>query len=208
MKTARFLFAMISCGSLALGLGFAAQTPNQPSKPASSATRLETGSDRTLDQKHRTEAQGKDERTEGKHPEGKQGGGRDSDRSGKAVAKPGSPTRPPNLNPGARDPNRPGHPGQRPVGSAQTKSALAKDGDCRRTAASTLAGPRQESGRINQTDNPRRPTMVSAAAGPSAGLSLNPGRNPRAGSAAIGGLANSSAKNTAVISGTGMRHRP
>lgn len=204
MKTARLLFTMICCGALAaLTLGFASGTP-----PAASRTRPQTSSDRTPDEKHRAQAQSKGQRIEGGRSEGKQGEARAANKRAKAGAKPAPPSLRPNLHSRDRDPKRRDHPRQRPVGIAQAKSVPMKDGDDRRTDTSRAADPRGERGRTNKTDNPRRATAASAAAGPAAGPSLSPARNPRVGRAAIGGRASTSGKNTAVISGTGMRRRP
>jgi len=208
MKIARFVFAMIGCGALALRPGFAADTPNHPSEPPRPESRPQTGSDRMPDDKLPNRPQGQGERNEGKNSAGKQGESRPSSGSGQTDAKPVPFSHRPNQHPRGREPNHRDNPGQRPVASAHTKTMPAKAADTRPTSLGNPTNSLKDRGHGKNIDNARRPTLVSAAAVPSVGLSLNPGRNPRASPVAIGGLPNPNTKNTAVIWGTGMRHRP
>jgi hypothetical protein len=96
-----------------------------------------------------------------------------------------------------------GHPGEKRTNNAQTKSTSANAAELHQPGLNKSAGGAKAGSMINERENQRRL--------PVAGLSGTPPPNQvhrhGPGPAIIGGPTISRARNTAVINGTGMKHK-
>jgi hypothetical protein len=180
MKTVRFLLPIVGFGALSLGLGFA-----EPSGPA----RERAPSERPLEGKH----------FEQKPGESHASGMSNQNKGTKTTAKGHSGPKLPQL----FQPNG-GHPGEKRTNSAQTKGTSANAPGLHQPGLNKFAGGVKAGSMINEMENRRRL--------PVAGLSGTPPPNQlvhRRGPAPplIGGPTLLTARNTAVINGTGMKHK-
>jgi len=87
----------------------------------------------------------------------------------------------------------------------QTKSTTGKAVDLHQYGSNKAAAAAKDGATISKSENHRGLPVTGHSTSPPP-TQAAPRRIP--GPASIGGLANSSAKNTAVINGTGMKHGP
>jgi hypothetical protein len=199
MKMLRFLFAAVGFGALCLGLSLAAEASDPPRQPASSETRVKGAVDRPADPGQ------KDQPLAGREQAvGKQSGHKPEERP-----VPESATKTDKRHPGRKPPlplqGKDENAAGEPTRNAQTTTASANAAGPHRPVLNTSAGTVKAGTTINKTQDhlgwplarlssPAPPSQVVAHRGP--------------GTAIIGGPAGSSARNTAVISGTSVKHRP
>jgi hypothetical protein len=207
VKTLRFLFAAVGFGALAVGHSFATELSDPLRQPASSEDRAKAAVDRPADSGRksraltgREQANGKPaEHTPDQHPV-----------SETSVRTRGTQTTD-KHHPGRKLPQplqgKDEHPGAKQTSNVQPPTASAKTADPHRTGLNTSENAAKPGLTINKMED-HRPLPVARLSS----LALVPPSQaaPRRGSgpAIIGGPAGSSARNTAVISGTGLKHRP
>jgi hypothetical protein len=179
MKT-RFLFTLAGLGALTLGLGFAQASGASQKAP------------------YRTRPDGKpsDQQQGESHASGtsSQAGGT------RATAKGHAGPKLPQLFQGNG-----GRPGQKPTNNARSRSASPGAAELHRPGLNQAAGGAKAGSLINEMQNQRRLSALGLSGAPPPSLAL-PYRGP--GPALLGGPAFLSARNAAVINGTGMKHRP
>jgi hypothetical protein len=205
MKTARFLFTIVGFGALTLGLGFASEPSRQPSGQGPSED--QAASKRPVGLTQGNPVRGKAAPTEGQHSESKD----DSHASEKSrqagpiqkatpTHRPGQ-DRPKQVAKGYEDPA-----GQR-VDKIQTKRPSVKDlpqPGLNKAAVGAKPGLMMKTAGNQRQQFPRLP-VGSGTTAPLSGVVRGRGAAP----ASIGGLTVASARSTAaVISGTGMGHKP
>jgi hypothetical protein len=185
MRTTRFLIAIIAFGAFTLGPGFAGEPSNPAPGRAPSENRAKTTGDPSLRARHGEE-----------HPVS----AKSSQSSGtKTTAKP----RPGPKLPQAFQANG-GHPGEKRSNNAQTKGTSANAAELHQPGLNKSAGGAKAGSIVNEMEKQHRLAV--------AGLSGTPVPNQVVhswvpGQAFIGGPAISSARNTAVLNGTGMKHK-
>jgi hypothetical protein len=205
LKTIRFIFTTIAVGALTLGLGLAGETSDQAREPALSEHEAKTTSDRPPGAGHGVQPRAARERADGKHLEDQRDEGPASGKSSRT-----SGTKPiakhhagPNLS--QRLQGNGEHPGEKLANNAQIKSRSGNAAGLPQHGSDKSAGVAKAGSTSNKMENYRGL--------PVAGLSTPPPPNAVVrrrgpGPAIIGGSANSSTMNTAVINGTGMRRKP
>jgi hypothetical protein len=185
MRTTRFLIAIIAFGALTLGPVFAGEPSNLAPGWAPSENRAKTASDRSPGARRGEERPVSAKRTQSSGT--------------KTTAKP---------HPGLKLPQafqaNGGHPGEKRTDSAQTKGTSANAAELHQPGLNRSAGGAKAGSIVNEMEKQHRL--------PVAGLSGTPLPNQVAhswvpGQAFIGGPAISSARNTAVLNGTGMKHK-
>jgi hypothetical protein len=208
MKTVGFLFTVVSWGLFLPGLSLAQPSPQAPEQ-APSGTRSQSAKDPHLDEGQGAHTQGKGERTEG-----------DIVTRSKLTAPPLAPAakparerQPPSIfPPRSESKSFPGSRGR----SAERRGAIEQSRSTSRTAAiprqlgfSQPAGAAKDRLMNNTTEKQLNRPALSPPPSHFSALPVNPapGRGPAP--AIIGGPTSSlRGKNTAVINGTGMEHRP
>jgi len=186
MKTTRLLITVVALGAFALGPGFAVEP--------SSRARL------------RVPAENRARKTDDRSP-----GARHTD-EGPAAAKSGKPkgtktTAKPHPAPKLPQSSQANgaHPGEKPTNDAQTKGRSASAPELHQPGMSKSAAVARTGSMINETANQRRLPMAGLAGSPMPRQVARPWASSQG---FIGGPTVWSAKNTAVIGGTGMRRRP
>jgi hypothetical protein len=204
MRTAHFLSLLAGFGALALGSAFADESAQPLPQPAPSDNRSKPTSERPPVEGSSAQpgfgGEQRDAKSLEDQPEGRLASRRGSQSGTGATARhqPGSKLPQPLQVPGQ-------HPGANGTAHAQTKGAEGNAADLHRPRLNTPAGSAKAGSALNKMEGqPRLPV---------AGLSTPAPRNqvvPRLGPgpAIIGGFANSSARSTAALNGTGMKHKP
>jgi hypothetical protein len=98
-----------------------------------------------------------------------------------------------------------GRPGQKPTDNARSKNTPPGAAELHRPGLNQSAGGAKAGSMINEMQSRRRLSALGLSGAPPQSLAV-PYRGP--GPAILGGPALSSARNTAVINGTGMKHKP
>ena len=204
MRTPCFLFAAFIFGASTLGLSFAGEPAVQPREPVSSENRAKAADDRPADAGQQVQPRAGREQTDGKQADHKPA---ERPGSGKSAQTSGTRT---------TDKRRAGPKLPQPVQVKGGEHTGVKQTINTTTTAGNAAGPHQPAvnasaaaaktgSTINKMEDHRGPPAAHlySQAPPSHEV---PHRGP--GPAIIGGLPALSARNTAVINGTMMKHKP
>jgi hypothetical protein len=173
-------------GALTLDLGVAGQPSSQPPDRAPSENRAKTTGDRSPRARHGDEGPASTKSS--------QSGGT------KTTAKPHSGPKLPQPFQGTG-----GHQGEKRTNNAQLKGASANAAELHQPGLNKFAGGVKGGSMINEMEKQHHLAVAGLSGTPPLNQVLHP-RGP--GPAFIGGPAMLSARNTAVINGTAMRHRP
>jgi len=201
MKTAHFISTLVACGALSLGPALA----GEPSNPGPETAPSKVTGARPPEAGHGLQPGAGKERSEGERSEQERDEshafGNSSRTSGaKSTAKTHSVHKLPQSFRGNG-----GRPGEKRINNAQGKSTSGNVGELHQPGLNKSSGGAKTGGMVNEMEDQRHL--------PAAGLSgtrppnlVVPYRGP--GPAAIGGPALYSARNAAVITGTGMKRKP
>jgi hypothetical protein len=205
MKTARFLFTMVGFGALTLGLGFAGESSRQPVGQGPSEN--QTASDHHGDQEPGNRGHGNRDLADEKHSNSNDNRHVSQKSSQAGPIKEAIPTHRDDQDRPKQVTNSQHDSGEKRVDNAQTKRASVNDPHQPGLNQPVIAA--KDGWMMNKTGKPREPLARLPVGGGATALSpvVVHGRVPAP--VIIGGLAASSAKNSAaVINGTGMRRKP
>ncbi len=203
MKTLRFIFVVVGCGALARGLG-AAETSGQGLEPAPAENRSQSIGDHSLEPGRVTEGEENRALRVGEQAHGKQDGNRVSDKSGLAGARKAKPKPYSGQERGKPAASNRDH----SVGKGADQTTLKNAAGTHQPALRQSDGAPKEGPTKNMNSKPSsQPALPSSGQLPV--LPVNPTHNRGPAPAIISGSTiSSTARNTAVINGTGLKHKP
>jgi len=192
MRTARLLCTIVGYGAVALGLGLAAEPSDPAREPAPSENRAQPTSNRPSDEGQGLRPRAGRARADGRPSIGREGVSGAEEKAGGARLKQAQPA--------------PRPPDQKPASVSQARSA--EGANFHPPAWNKSAGAVKE-GLTLKIPGPLRSQsglspILRPATRPSLPVAPSPGRGP----AALGGPTFSPAKNSGVLNGTGMNHKP
>jgi len=158
---------------------------------------------------HGAQTSGKGKSTDGNHPDAKQGGHPAADQGGPANAKKATPSLHSSQDHVKQAPSNREASGEKRASIGQTGSTSGNAADRHQAGLGQSGGAPKDGLRTSTIEKQRSPPPVSPSPGQFTALPVNPAYKRGPAPAAIGGLPTSSgARNTAVISGTGMKRKP
>jgi hypothetical protein len=192
MRTARLLCTIVGCGAVALGLGFAAEPSDPARELPTSENRAQPSSDRPSDEGHGVRPRAGRERANGKPSTGRERVSGATQKAGSARLKQAQPA--------------PRRPDQKPTGNDQAGGAGRVNFHppaWNQSASAVPEGLTVKKPELLHTQSGLSP-ILRPATRPSLPVAPSPGR----GLAALGGPTFPPAKNSGVLNGTGMNHKP
>jgi hypothetical protein len=205
MKTARLLFMIVGFGALTLALSVADDAPKPPPQPAPAQKHAETSGDRPADDGQGAQSRSDKGQADSKHPDDNKADRPPSQKispAGKARTTTGP-------HAGLRSPQPAQasgvHPGDRPVNDTATRNTTPSAAGLPSLGLNKPAVAAKAGSTINPTGSFRSLPLAGLSTPPPP-KQVVPHTGP--GPATIGGPANSSARTTAVLDGTGMKRKP
>jgi hypothetical protein len=192
MRTARLLCTIVGYGAVALGLGLAAEPSDPAREPAPSENRAQPTSNRPSDEGQGARPRDRRTRADGKPSIGREGVSGAAEKAGGARLKQAQPApRPPDLKP------------------ASVSQARSLEGaNFHPPAWNKPVGPVKEGSTVKKPEPLHTQSGLSPILRPATSPSLPVAPSPGRGQAALGGPTFLPAKNSGVVNGTGMNHKP